>query len=163
MPRDEPAAEVVGATMQEPLAGRQAAPQISDPPGRILVVDDDPAVSDVVRRYLLRDGHAVGCVQDGYEALRRAAEAPPDLVVLDLMLPGMDGLEVCRRLRARWPIPVVMLTARGDETDRLAGFETGADDYVTSLSVRMSWPCACVRCCAGPARAACPASSAPGR
>ena len=59
------------------------------------------------------------------------AEEPPDLVVLDLMLPGMDGLEVCRRLRARWPIPVVMLTALGDETDRLVGFETGADDYVT--------------------------------
>jgi len=59
------------------------------------------------------------------------AEQPPDLVVLDLMLPGMDGLEVCRRLRARWPIPVVMLTALGDETDRLVGFETGADDYVT--------------------------------
>jgi DNA-binding response OmpR family regulator len=102
-----------------------------DPPGRIVVVDDDPTVADVVGRYLLRDGHAVECVHDGYEALRRIAEEPPDLVVLDLMLPGMDGLEVCRRLRARWPIPVVMLTALGDETDRLVGFETGADDYVT--------------------------------
>lgn len=102
-----------------------------DPPGRIVVVDDDPTVADVVGRYLIRDGHTVECVHDGYEALRRVAEAPPDLVVLDLMLPGMDGLEVCRRLRARWPIPVVMLTALGDETDRLVGFETGADDYVT--------------------------------
>ena len=102
-----------------------------DPPGRIVVVDDDPTVADVVGRYLVRDGHTVECVHDGYEALRRVAEEPPDLVVLDLMLPGMDGLEVCRRLRARWPIPVVMLTALGDETDRLVGFETGADDYVT--------------------------------
>src|SRR6516162_6403215 len=102
-----------------------------DPPGRIVVVDDDPTVADVVGRYLIRDGHTVECVHDGYEALRRVAEQPPDLVVLDLMLPGIDGLEVCRRLRERWPIPVVMLTALGDETDRLVGFETGADDYVT--------------------------------
>src|ERR1700678_497056 len=108
-----------------------AAPNNLDPPGRIVVVDDDPSVADVVGLSLVRDGHAVECVHDGYEALRRIAEQPPDLVVLDLMLPGMDGLEVCRRLRARWPIPVVMLTALGDETDRLVGFETGADDYVT--------------------------------
>jgi DNA-binding response OmpR family regulator len=131
MPRDEPAAEVVGLAMEQPSAEGPAGPQRPDRPGRVLVVDDDPAVADVVQRYLVRDGHAVECVHDGYEALRRMAEAPPDLVVLDLMLPGMDGLEVCRRLRARWPIPVIMLTARGDETDRLAGFETGADDYVT--------------------------------
>jgi DNA-binding response OmpR family regulator len=103
----------------------------SDLPGRIVVVDDDPTVADVVGRYLVRDGHTVECVHDGYEALKRIAEHQPDLVVLDLMLPGIDGLEVCRRLRERWPIPVVMLTALGDETDRLAGFEIGADDYVT--------------------------------
>ena len=103
----------------------------SDLPGRIVVVDDDPTVADVVGRYLVRDGHTVECVHDGAEALRRIAENRPDLVVLDLMLPGIDGLEVCRRLRERWPIPVVMLTALGDETDRLAGFEIGADDYVT--------------------------------
>jgi DNA-binding response OmpR family regulator len=102
-----------------------------DLPGRIVVVDDDPTVADVVGRYLVRDGHSVQCVHDGYEALRLVEQQPPDLVVLDLMLPGIDGLEVCRRLRERWPIPVVMLTALGDETDRLAGFETGADDYVT--------------------------------
>ena len=95
------------------------------------MVDDDPTVADVVGRYLVRDGHTVECVHDGHEALRRIAEQQPDLVVLDLMLPGIDGLEVCRRLRERWPIPVVMLTALGDETDRLAGFEIGADDYVT--------------------------------
>ena len=102
-----------------------------DPPGRIVVVDDDPTVADVVGRYLVRDGHTVECVHDGHEALRRIAEQQPDLVVLDLMLPGIDGLEVCRRLREHWPIPVVMLTALGEETDRVVGFETGADDYVT--------------------------------
>jgi DNA-binding response OmpR family regulator len=103
----------------------------TDLPGRIIVVDDDPTVADVVGRYLVRDGHTVECVHDGHEALRRIAAQPPDLVVLDLMLPGIGGLEVCRRLRQQWPIPVVMLTALGEETDRLAGFEFGADDYVT--------------------------------
>lgn len=102
-----------------------------DLPGRIMVVDDDPTLADVVKRYLIRDGHLVECVRDGYTALRRVEEEPPDLVVLDLMLPGIGGLEVCRQLRARWPIPVVMLTALGEETDRVVGFETGADDYVT--------------------------------
>ena len=76
-----------------------AAASNPDPPGRIVVVDDDPTVADVVGRYLVRDGHHVECVRDGQEALRRVAEEPPDLVVLDLMLPGIDGLEVCRRLR----------------------------------------------------------------
>ena len=102
-----------------------------DPPGRIMVVDDDETLADVVGRYLCRDGHQVVCAHDGYAALRRIAEEPPDLVILDLMLPGMSGLEVCRRLREHWPIPVVMLTALGEETDRVVGFETGADDYVT--------------------------------
>src|SRR3954449_7025994 len=97
---------------------------------RILVVDDDPTVAEVVARYLLRDGHDVECVPDGRVALDRALADPPDLVVLDLMLPGMDGLEVCRRLRALGPVPVIMLTARGDESDRVVGLELGADDYV---------------------------------
>jgi DNA-binding response OmpR family regulator len=100
-------------------------------PGRILVVDDDPTVAEVVARYLVRDGHSVECVADGRQALQAALDDPPDLVVLDLMLPGMDGLEVCRRLRERSPVPIVMLTALGAETDRLVGLETGADDYVT--------------------------------
>jgi DNA-binding response OmpR family regulator len=96
-----------------------------------MVVDDDATLADVVARYLARDGHRVECVHDGCEAFRRITVEPPDLVVLDLMLPGMDGLEICRRLRRQWPIPVVMLTALGEETDRVAGFETGADDYVS--------------------------------
>lgn len=98
---------------------------------RILVVDDDPTVSEVVAGYLDREGFRVDRAEDGAGALRRAAEAPPDLVVLDLMLPGIDGWEVCRRLRAGGPLPVVMLTARGAETDRILGLEMGADDYVT--------------------------------
>ena len=97
---------------------------------RVLVVDDDPTVSEVVVRYLLREGYDVDAVADGPSALDAAARRWPDLVVLDLMLPGLDGLEVCRRLRARGPVPVIMLTARGDEGDRIAGLELGADDYV---------------------------------
>ncbi|WP_078863753.1 response regulator transcription factor [Streptomyces sp. AcH 505] len=97
----------------------------------ILVVDDDPTVSEVVTGYLERAGFAVDRAADGPEALRLAAGNPPALVVLDLMLPGMDGLEVCRRLRASAAVPVIMLTARGDEDDRILGLEIGADDYVT--------------------------------
>ncbi|MEV0439818.1 response regulator transcription factor [Streptomyces spectabilis] len=98
---------------------------------RVLVVDDDLTVAEVVTGYLERAGYAVDRAVDGPGALDRAAAREPDLVVLDLMLPGMDGLEVCRRLRARGPVPVIMLTARGDEDDRILGLEIGADDYVT--------------------------------
>ncbi|GGQ19762.1 MULTISPECIES: response regulator transcription factor [Streptomyces] len=106
-----------------------------DAAGRVLVVDDDPTVSEVVTGYLERAGFTVHRAEDGPAALESAARHRPDLIVLDLMLPGMDGLEVCRRLRAsgngRPPVPVVMLTARGDEDDRILGLEVGADDYVT--------------------------------
>ncbi|MGH9280987.1 MAG: response regulator [Acidimicrobiales bacterium] len=98
---------------------------------RVLVVDDDATVAEVVSRYLDREGFAVESISDGAVALRRAAADPPDLVVLDLMLPGLDGLEVCRRLRLLAPIPVIMLTARGSEGDRIVGLDLGADDYVT--------------------------------
>jgi DNA-binding response OmpR family regulator len=98
--------------------------------GRILVVDDDMNVRDVVRRYLERAGYAVAVAGDGEAALRIIAEAEPDLVVLDLMLPGIDGLEVCRRIRGRSAVPVVMLTALGEEDERIAGLQLGADDYV---------------------------------
>ncbi|MFJ5533771.1 response regulator transcription factor [Streptomyces sp. NPDC093261] len=98
---------------------------------RVLVVDDDPTVSEVVAGYLDRAGFAVELAADGPAAVASAAVRPPDLVVLDLMLPGMDGLEVCRRIREDGPLPVIMLTARGDEEDRVLGLEVGADDYVT--------------------------------
>jgi two-component system, OmpR family, response regulator ResD len=97
---------------------------------RVLLVDDDPTVADVVTRYLEREGFAVEVVDDGAVALDRALAHLPALVVLDLMLPGLDGLEVCRRLRAVAPVPVIMLTARGDEEDRVVGLEIGADDYL---------------------------------
>jgi two-component system response regulator ResD len=97
---------------------------------RVLVVDDDPTVADVVVRYLERDGFVVEAVGDGTLALERALAELPALVVLDLMLPGLDGFEVCRRLRAVAPVPVIMLTARGEEEDRVLGLELGADDYL---------------------------------
>jgi DNA-binding response OmpR family regulator len=96
----------------------------------VLVVDDDRTVAEVVARYLEQDGFAVEALHDGRAALDRALADPPDLVVLDLMLPGIDGLELCRRLRALAPVPVVMLTAKGAESDRIVGLELGADDYV---------------------------------
>ncbi|MGV9527596.1 response regulator transcription factor [Streptomyces cellulosae] len=98
---------------------------------RVLVVDDDPTVAEIVTGYLDRAGYVVDRAGDGPDALARAAAHRPDLVVLDLMLPGMDGLEVCRRMRGQGPVPVIMLTARGDEDDRILGLEVGADDYVT--------------------------------
>lgn len=98
---------------------------------RVLVVDDDPTVREVVVSYLRAADHEVVEAADGETALQRQAEAPHDLVVLDLMLPGIDGLEVCRRLRLDGGTPVIMLTALGEETDRVLGLEMGADDYVT--------------------------------
>jgi DNA-binding response OmpR family regulator len=97
---------------------------------RILVVDDDVNVRDVVRRYLEHAGYQVELAGNGEQALSIAATAEPDLVVLDLMLPGISGLEVCRLLRQRGQIPVVMLTARGEEDDRITGLQLGADDYI---------------------------------
>ena len=97
-----------------------------------LVVDDDPTVGEVVGAYLARAGFEVHRAADGATALDLAARTSPDVVVLDLMLPGVDGLEVCRRLRRDQPaVPVLMLTALGEETDRIHGLEVGADDYVT--------------------------------
>ncbi|MDA0733881.1 MAG: response regulator transcription factor [Chloroflexi bacterium] len=97
---------------------------------RVLVVDDERVVTEVVERYLQREGYEVSLASDGAEALKLAQEWAPDLVVLDLMLPVIDGLEVCRRLRQDSQIPIIMLTARGEETDRVVGLELGADDYI---------------------------------
>lgn len=98
---------------------------------RVLVAESDPAVAEVVAHYLEREGHTVECVDDGIKAVSRAITDPPDLVVLDLVLPGLDGLQVCRKVRDRLPVPIIMITALGQEIDRVAGLETGADDYVT--------------------------------
>jgi len=97
---------------------------------RVLVVDDEPMVREVVAAYLERDGHIVESASSGAEALQRLRRDPPDLVVLDVMLPGVDGLEVLRRLRSDGEVPVILLTARSDEADRVVGLELGADDYV---------------------------------
>ncbi len=97
----------------------------------VLVVDDDQTVREVVITYLTKAGHTVTSAADGKEALASVAQSPPELVVLDLMLPGVDGLEVCRRLRESSDIPVIMLTAKGTVSDRVVGLEQGADDYVT--------------------------------
>jgi DNA-binding response OmpR family regulator len=96
----------------------------------ILVVDDEPSISEVVGIYLRRAGYQVAVARDGREALDALEKAPPDLVVLDLMLPEVDGVEITRRLRAEGDIPIIMLTARREEADRIAGLEMGADDYV---------------------------------
>src|SRR5918994_723059 len=98
---------------------------------RVLVVDDDPTVREVVVSYLRAAGHQVDETGDGESVAAVMRDDPADLVVLDLMLPGIDGLEVCRRLRASNDVPVIMLTALGTETDRVVGLELGADDYVT--------------------------------
>ena len=98
--------------------------------GRILVVDDESIVREVVERYLAREGYVVQVAPDGETALRLAHEHMPDLVVLDLMLPHVDGLEVCRRLRASGAVPIIMLTAKGEEADKVLGLGLGADDYL---------------------------------
>lgn len=98
---------------------------------KILVVDDEPNIREVVGLYLRRDGHAIVPAADGDEALKLYRSEKPDLVVLDLMLPKVSGIEVCRRIRAERLVPLIMLTARGEEEDRILGLGLGADDYVT--------------------------------
>jgi DNA-binding response OmpR family regulator len=97
----------------------------------VLVVDDEATVRDVVGQYLARDGYRVVSTGDGREVSGLVEREAPQLVVLDVMLPGIGGLELCREIRTRWAIPVILLTARGDESDRIVGLELGADDYVT--------------------------------
>jgi two-component system, OmpR family, response regulator ResD len=97
----------------------------------ILIVDDEPTICEVVELYLRREGYNVVTASDGHQALAVVAEQRPDLIVLDLMLPGLSGLEITRQLRLQGHIPIIMLTARTEETDRVVGLELGADDYVT--------------------------------
>ncbi|HRC62900.1 MAG: response regulator transcription factor [Dehalococcoidia bacterium] len=98
---------------------------------KVLVVEDDPAILDAVAYNLKRDGHEVLTATDGLDGLQLAREAGPDLVLLDLMLPRMSGLDVCRILRSERPVPILMLTARDTEVDKVVGLELGADDYLT--------------------------------
>src|SRR3989304_3972817 len=97
----------------------------------VLLVEDEAAIVDVVRRYLERDGYRVMVASDGQRAVDEFQRLRPDLVLLDLMLPGLDGWEVCRRIRQDGSTPVIMLTARDEEADKLIGLELGADDYIT--------------------------------
>jgi two-component system response regulator MtrA len=99
--------------------------------GTVLIVEDEQTIAELVRAYLARDGFSVTWVRSGEQALEELARHPVRLVVLDLGLPGIDGFEVCRRLRSRTGVPILILTARDDEVDRVAGLEAGADDYVT--------------------------------
>jgi DNA-binding response OmpR family regulator len=98
---------------------------------RILLVDDEQSIQTLLSYPLRKDGYHVTSVLDGGEALQRFEEGRFDLVILDLMLPQLDGVEVCRRLRSRSQVPIIMLTAKGSETDKVAGLEVGADDYIT--------------------------------
>jgi DNA-binding response OmpR family regulator len=98
---------------------------------KVLVVDDDVKTVELVKLYLNRDGYRVLTAYDGTEALRLAREGHPDLIVLDLMLPGIDGLEICRTLRGESDVPIIMLTAKTTDQDKLIGLDLGADDYVT--------------------------------
>src|SRR5260221_13499567 len=116
-----------------------AEPPRHEPPiprRRILIVDDDAYVREVIAQYLQLEGYEVIQAANGLQALTLASEHPPDLVVLDLILPGMDGFEVASRLRAVSAVPILMLTGRADEADKLAGFGVSADDYMT----KPFWP-----------------------
>lgn len=96
----------------------------------VLIVDDDPRIRELLRLYVSRDGHRVAFAEDGAQALAAAAASAPDLVLLDVMLPGLDGFEVCRRLREESDVPIVLLTARSGDSDKVVGLDLGADDYV---------------------------------
>jgi two-component system, OmpR family, response regulator ResD len=117
--------------MREESGAVEANRAAGKPTRRILIVDDEPTVREVLGQYLQLEGYMVLQAADGLEALRLAEVSPPDLVILDLMLPGIDGLDVCSRLRARSAVPILMLTARTEDADKFAGFEAGTDDYIT--------------------------------
>jgi DNA-binding response OmpR family regulator len=117
--------------VSDPQIPSESGRATSPPRLRALVVDDEPPLTRVVAAYLERDGFAVTVAHDGERAVQLAREERPDVVILDVMLPGMDGIEVCRRIRSFSDAYIVMLTARTEETDKIVGLSTGADDYVT--------------------------------
>ena len=154
-------AEQLSAPVPGPPAGSPGPVVI-----RALVVDDEPALVRVVAAYLEREGFEVRTATDGFEALRLAREAEPDVVVLDVMMPGIDGLEVCRRLRTFSEAYVIMLTARAEELDTLLGLSVGADDYLTkpfSPRVLVARIRSLLRRPRAPTRSAEPAEAASGR
>lgn len=97
----------------------------------ILVVEDEKPIADILKFNLEKEGYTVTCIEDGNEAIKQVEEETPDLVLLDLMLPGKDGMEVCRHIRQKYDMPIIMLTAKESEVDKVLGLELGADDYVT--------------------------------
>jgi len=117
--------------MREESGAVEANRAAGKPTRRILIVDDESTVREVLGQYLQLEGYMVMQAADGLDALRLAEASPPDLVILDLMLPGIDGLDVCSRLRAKSAVPILMLTARTEDADKFAGFEAGTDDYIT--------------------------------
>jgi two-component system response regulator VicR len=125
--RPDGATAATGPERPAAVAGHERAA----PAARILVVEDERPIAELIRYNLRREGFDVDVAYDGHEAIERARTALPDLVILDLMLPYVDGLEVCRHLRARGPLPILILTAKDAEHDRVLGLESGADDYVT--------------------------------
>ena len=98
---------------------------------KIYVVEDEKPIADIIQFNLEKEGYSVECIHDGSEAIQKALSSPPDLMLLDLMLPGADGIEVCRQVRQRYQFPIIMLTAKDSELDKVLGLEMGADDYVT--------------------------------
>ena len=122
---------VRAAALRPPLPLMREDTHLNGDSLTILVVEDEPSIVEVVTAYLRRELFKVVTASDGEQALRMVAEHAPDLIVLDVMLPRLDGLEVCRRVRATSNTPIIMLTARGDETDKLVGLGIGADDYMT--------------------------------
>ena len=117
---------------------------------KILVVDDDPAISEMLTIVLEAEGFEPIAVTDGNEAVPAFHEHEPELILLDLMLPGMNGVDICRAIRSESAVPIVMLTAKTDTVDVVLGLESGADDYITKPSSRRSWLPAFVRACAAP-------------
>ena len=112
------------------MTGQTDTPNATGKGHKVLVVDDEEAVRELIELYLTKEGFEVIHAREGREALRVNGEQHPDLVILDLMLPGLDGWEVCRQIRTGSRVPIIMLTARGEEVDRVVGLEIGADDYV---------------------------------
>jgi DNA-binding response OmpR family regulator len=110
---------------------QESVQSVHEPQRRVLIVDDETSLREVLGQYLRLEGFLMLEAGDGVEALQVAQRTPPDLIILDLMLPGIDGVEVCRRLREMTAAPILMLTARREEADKLEGFQAGADDYVT--------------------------------